>query len=106
MDHLENSINFIKLREYLKGTLSEWNIVSKDRESFLAQLLIPSAGGISHTSLIVLLKTLGPRQVCQYQVIVVLVNGEKFDDFLLYYSQFRANDIVWICKNCQKVIVT
>ncbi len=86
MDHLENSINFIKLREYLKGTLSEWNIITKDRESFLAKLLIPSAGGISHTSLIALLKTLGPRQVCQYQVIFVLVNGENLMIFAFLFS--------------------
>ncbi len=57
-----------KLRGFLEGNLSEWSLISNDKESFLSKLLVPSIPDISHTSLISLLKTLGPRQVCQYQV--------------------------------------
>ena len=80
------------LNGFLEGHTLQTASVS-EKEKFLFQQLLKSreVGENQHQyrenprELLSAISKLGPRQVCQYQ--------------------FKTNDIVWICRECQKVML-
>lgn len=63
------------MRDFLEGTSARWEDISADKETFISKLLCPSVSDMNHKKLIELLKTLAPRQVCQYQVSLFMLIG-------------------------------
>jgi hypothetical protein len=60
-----------------------------------------------YTQLMGYLASLGPRQVCQYQVRATKTYSRFYRTQTISSTfavlQFKNNDIVWICKDCQRV---
>lgn len=81
------SIN-LSIEEIFTGTKSFANKPQSEKFEFLTRRLFIKRSQESNfnanpTELLNELSRFGPRQICQYQ--------------------FKAHDIVWICKDCQKV---
>jgi hypothetical protein len=73
--------DYLQLQRLLSGNSTDWDsLPNKNFLNFLSKFLLPNG---NYEELLQTLKRIGPRQVCQYQ--------------------FRPNDIVWICRQCQKV---
>lgn len=75
------------IREFLQGK-SLLTSTNEEKERNLYRVLLKSRSGepcyeSNPQELLNAVSKLGPRQVCQYQ--------------------FKTNDIVWICRECQKV---
>ena len=77
----------INLREFLQGKTLVTNSNAEKEKNLYQALLRSRCNEPNYESnpqeLLSTVSKLGPRQVCQYQ--------------------FKTNDIVWICRDCQKV---
>jgi hypothetical protein len=59
--------DYHRLKELLLGTIEEWQkLPGMNLPTYLSKCLLPSS---DYQGLLTELKRLGPRQVCQYQVI-------------------------------------